>query len=127
MPTLSSLNNPASKLKEKVMFNDLPASYRDEEIDRNAFNAAFNELGLRWHWDSDTYTALLRQSADAADRLRLYLETEQAHLLKAYDAAFLVNVIQQKTADHKRRLSAPGAMASAYFNWAETLGRELGI
>ena len=27
----------------------------DSEIDRAAFNGAFYELGLRWHWDSRTY------------------------------------------------------------------------
>ncbi|MDB5764166.1 MAG: hypothetical protein JWQ21_3161, partial [Herminiimonas sp.] len=26
-----------------------------EDIDLNAYNAAFYELGLRWHWDADTY------------------------------------------------------------------------
>jgi len=126
MPMPSPFINPAFMFKEMVMFNDLPAQYRDEEIDRNAFNAAFNELGLRWYWDSETYAQLLRQSAEAADRIRHYLETQQAHLLRAYDAAFLVGVIQEKASQHKTRLCVPGAMASAYFNWAETLGRELG-
>jgi len=109
------------------MVNDLPAQYLDEELDRNAFNAAFNELGLRWHWDCDTYVALLRERADAPARVRHYLESKQPHLLRAYDAEFLGGVILEKTAEHKRRLSQAGAMASAHFNWAETLGRELGI
>jgi hypothetical protein len=37
------------------------SSYRSAdpaEIDRNAYNAAFYELGLRWHWDIDTYNEL---------------------------------------------------------------------
>ena len=53
------------------MLNDLPAQYRDEELDRNAFNAAFNELGLRWYWDAETHVELLRQSADATARIAL--------------------------------------------------------
>ena len=27
------------------------------EAERSAFNAAFYELGLRWHWGSDAYRA----------------------------------------------------------------------
>jgi hypothetical protein len=110
------------------MVNDLPAQYRDEELDRNAFNAAFNELGLRWHWDSETHVGLLRQSADTTARLRYYLETQQPHLLRAYDADFLVGVIQERATLHRERLAQSGAMAAGpYFNWAETLGRELGV
>ena len=110
------------------MLNDLPAQYRDEELDRNAFNAAFNELGLRWYWDAETHVELLRQSAEATARLRYYLETQQPHLLRAYEPEFLVGVIQEKAALHRERLAQSGAMASGpYFNWAETLGRELGI
>ena len=109
------------------MVNDLPTQYLDEELDRNAFNAAFNELGLRWYWDCDTYVALLRERADASARVRHYVETQQPHLLRAYDADFLCGVIQEKTDQHKRRLLQAGAQASPHFNWAETLGRELGI
>ncbi|MBS0341987.1 MAG: hypothetical protein JSS56_15810 [Proteobacteria bacterium] len=109
------------------MVNDLPTQYLDEEQDRNAFNAAFNELGLRWHWDCDTYVSLLRERADASARVRYYLESQQPHLLRAYDVDFLGGVILEKTAEHKRRLAQAGPMATAPFNWAETLGRELGI
>jgi hypothetical protein len=109
------------------MLNDLPAQYREEELERNALNAAFNDLGLRWHWDSPTYTGLLRQTACGATRIRLYLETQQPHLLRAYDAAFLVDVIQERASQHKQRLAATGTATPRYFNWAETLGREIGI
>ncbi len=34
------------------------------EIDRAAFNAAFYELGLRWHWDSPTYEGLAGQPCE---------------------------------------------------------------
>ena len=121
------INQAARKFKEMVMVNDLPAQYRDEELDRNAFNAAFNELGLRWYWDCETYVELLRQSASSEARIRYYLETQQPHLLRAYDAQFLVGVIEERATLHKQRLAAKGATAAPYFNWAETLGRELGI
>ena len=44
------------------MFNDLPVEYQHEELDRNAYNAAFYELGFRWHWDRETYDQLLRHT-----------------------------------------------------------------
>jgi hypothetical protein len=109
------------------MVNDLPIQYRSEEIERNAYNAAFYELGFRWYWDSNTYYELLGQSQDAAERISHYLQTRQPHLLKAYDAAFLVEVIQQKKAQHIQRCAAPGAAASRYFDWAQSPGCELGV
>ena len=102
--------------------NALPIQYRHDEMERNAYNAAFYELGFRWHWDSDTYDQLLQVSANAAERIRRYLETWQPHLLKAYDAAFLVDLIQEK----KVALRRSGTVPSGHFNWAEALGRELG-
>ena len=72
------------------------------EAERSAYNTAFTELGLSWHWDAGTHRAL-GDGAPARERLRRYLETEQAHLLKAYDADFLVNAIQ---AAKDRRLHA---------------------
>jgi len=64
-----------------------------QEIERNAFNLAFSELGLCWHWDENTYAKLQAIEAER-DRLRTYLEQQQRHLLKAYDADFLVDAIR---------------------------------
>jgi hypothetical protein len=61
------------------------------EAHRQAYNAAFDELGLNWHWDPVTF-ALLPQQGRAG--VRHYLETEHAHLLRAYEADFLVNAIE---------------------------------
>lgn len=63
------------------------------EIHRNAYNAAFSELGLPWHWDAKTHSTL-QANAKERERVRAYLETRQAHLLKAYDADFLIDAIQ---------------------------------
>jgi hypothetical protein len=60
--------------------------------ERDAFNAAFRELGLRWHWDAATFLTLAPCADDAA-RVRTYLESREAHLLRAYDASFLVGAI----------------------------------
>ena len=53
----------------------------DREL--NAYNAAFYELGLRWHWDSATYEALLSLGGDGPTRVRHYLQTQQPQLLRA--------------------------------------------
>lgn len=97
------------------------------EAERNSYNAAFYELGFRWHWDSDTYDQLLGQSTNPTERVSHYLKTSQPHLLKAYDAAFLVEIIEQKKAEHSKKCkAAEKAAAPRYFNWAETRGSELG-
>ena len=89
------------------------------ELERNAYNAAFYELGLRWHWDDETYADLLRYSPKPEVRIRHYLETRQPHLLKAYDAQFLTGVIQERMAHH-RHCARP-------FNWAQAMECELGV
>jgi hypothetical protein len=63
----------------------------ETEAHRQSYNAAFEELGLSWHWDPVTYACLPAQGADG---LRAYLEKEHAHLLRAYEADFLVNAIE---------------------------------
>ncbi len=61
------------------------------EAHRQAYNAAFEELGLNWHWDPVTFACL---PAPGRDGVRAYLETEHPHLLRAYDADFLANAIE---------------------------------
>ena len=98
----------------------------DDETERDAYNAAFYELGFRWHWDRDTYARLLRHSPHGAARIRHYLETCQPHLLKAYDAGFLIDVIEEKKTEHRDRGAARDAGNPVYFDWAQTTGSELG-
>jgi len=91
-----------------------------DELERNSYNAAFYDLGLRWHWDSDTYHQLMTRGQNPAEGIRHYLETRQPHLLKAYDAAFLVDAIQQKKVAHRSK----GPVTA--FDWARSLDREIG-
>ena len=93
------------------------------ELERNAYNAAFYELGFRWHWDSATYDELARRSATEAERIRHYLSAQQPHLLKAYDAEFLVELIREKQAHHRSR---GGSERARPFDWSQTLSGELG-
>jgi hypothetical protein len=73
-----------------VSEHDIPGNL-DTEAHRQAYNAAFEELGLSWHWDPVTYACL---PAEGPEGLRADLEKEHAHLLRAYEADFLVNAIE---------------------------------
>jgi hypothetical protein len=89
------------------------------EQERNAYNAAFYELGLRFYWDSDTFAAL-QSDPDPHARLCRYIETQHAHLLRAYDLESLARTIESHEADlvkHAERLS---------FDWSEARAAELG-
>ena len=61
------------------------------EAHRHAYNAAFEELSLSWRWDTATYARLQHHGRDL---VHVYLQTEHPHLLRAYDADFLVNAIE---------------------------------
>ena len=61
------------------------------EAQRQAYNAAFEELDLHWDWDCATFERL---SAAGPARVRTWLEQEQPHLLRAYDADFLVAAVE---------------------------------
>lgn len=71
------------------------ASDETSETDRNAYNVAFGELGLEWHWDANTYNEL-RTIGKQKEPVRTFLESQHPHLLRAYDADFLVNAIESK-------------------------------
>ena len=81
------------------------ASRNTLEIERNAYNVAFCELGLEWYWDAQTY-ADLRAACEQKCHVRSYLEAHQPHLLRAYDAEFLVNAIESKRAQLIRAMAS---------------------
>jgi hypothetical protein len=62
----------------------------DPEVLRQAYNSAFEELGLQWHWDRATFARL----PAGKPGVRAYLEREHPHLLRAYEADFLVDAIE---------------------------------
>ncbi len=105
------------------MFNDLPIQFEYAEMERNAYNSAFYELGFRWYWDRATYEELALRGQSSEQRIAHYLSTAQPHLLKAYDAEFLIQAILAKKSEYLRACGKP---LSGYFNWAETRGCELG-
>lgn len=59
-------------------------------IQAHPYDAAF-ELDLTQQWDPSTY-------GGGREGLRAYLEKEHPHLLRSYDADFLVNAIESTRA-----------------------------
>ena len=68
--------------------------------DVDAYNAAFEDLGLEWRLDADEYERLCNIEGEE-NRIRAYLQAHHAHLLKVYDLDFLCGLI----ADARRRQS----------------------
>ena len=87
------------------------------EIQRQAYNAAFYELGLRWHWSSSDYDCQMCVESQRA-HLRRYLEGSHPHMLKVYDADFLVDAIQVTMARCLRVAGASPDPSAAMTNWA---------
>lgn len=57
-----------------------------------AYNRAFSELELPWHWDAELFRELLSVSADH-DCVGVYVERSQAHLLRVYKKEFLRDLV----------------------------------
>lgn len=99
----------------------------DAELDRSAFNAAFYELGLRWHWDGDTYERLCAGHADERERVGHYVRTMQPHLLTAYDAGFLAGAVVEAKQRCQRAMSPCAPAGLMRFYWADARWGEVGI
>ncbi len=87
------------------------------DAQRQAYNAAFYELGLRWHWDSNDYDCQMCVESQRA-HLRRYLENRHPHMLRVYDADFLVDAIQVTMARCLENAKAQGGATAAMTNWA---------
>lgn len=96
------------------------------DLHRNAYNAAFYELGLSWYWDANTGDDLAVISG-GRQRLQHYLETCQAHLLKVYEADFLIEAIQAAKARCHEKMTACGTRVTRPVNWAEIQRGEVGV
>jgi hypothetical protein len=64
-----------------------------------AYNTAFAELGLRFRWDARTFVSLASIDTEQK-RITAYIEAHHAHLLNAYSAEFLSQVILDKKRAH---------------------------
>lgn len=98
----------------------------DAEVERSAYNAAFYELGLRWYWDDATYERLAAQACERS-RLRHYLHSAQPHLLRAYDADFLVDAILDAKRRAQQQQSAAPPRLQPRFDWSAARAGDCGF
>jgi predicted heme/steroid binding protein len=97
-----------------------------DEIHLSAYNAAFYELGLKWHWDAQTYAAL-HGCGDHQSRLRKYIESRHPHLLNAYDIDFLAAAIESAKARCYDSLLACSSRIAPVVDWAAMQAAEVGF
>ena len=71
----------------------------DDEAARNAYNTAFSQMEIDWHWDAATYRELV---ADGGQPVRSFVERHRPHLLRAYAVDCLVAAVETT----RRELSA---------------------
>ena len=62
---------------------------------REALNAAFWDLGLRFQWDAATWGVLVQMEGLEA-QIAYYLRHWQPHLLAAYEPAFLARLVESR-------------------------------
>jgi hypothetical protein len=65
-----------------------------DEATRNAYNTTFAAMELDWHWDRATWSQL-RAAGDGRAALRVYVQQQRPHLLRAYGVDCLINAIEQ--------------------------------
>jgi len=68
----------------------------DDEAARNAYNTAFSQMEIGWHWDAATYRELL---ADGGQPVRSFVVRHRPHLLRAYGIDCLVDAVESTRRD----------------------------
>jgi hypothetical protein len=89
-----------------------PAIDRAANAEVDAYNAAFDEIGLDWHWDRATLAELAAIAGDKA-RVRAYVTRHHPHLLTAYDADFIGDLVAETKARQASRPRGAGAAFAA--------------
>jgi hypothetical protein len=78
-----------------VVASDPVAGTASEEriaAELESYNRAFSELELPWRWDVRTFRDLLQLAPDH-DFVGVYVERNQAHLLRVYEKSFLRELV----------------------------------
>jgi hypothetical protein len=70
-----------------------------------SYNHAFSELELPWRWDA-ALLAQLKSLAAGPDPVAAYVERSQAHLLRAYEKAFLCDLVHSARARYRQEAAA---------------------
>jgi HAD superfamily hydrolase (TIGR01509 family) len=97
-----------SSMLEAIIF-DVDGTLADTERDghRPAFNAAFAEAGLPWHWDVALYGKLL-EVAGGKERIRFFCERHAPEFLQQADAEARIRELHAAKTRHYVELCAKG-------------------
>ncbi len=95
----------------KALIFDVDGTIADTERDghRPAFNAAFAEAGMAWHWDEALYGELLAVTG-GKERIRHYCQRHAADFLKSPDATERIKALHAAKTRHYVSLLGGGAI-----------------
>ncbi|MEN3277239.1 MAG: hypothetical protein V7631_3029 [Massilia sp.] len=95
----------------KALIFDVDGTLADTEgAQRAAFNAAFRDAGLEWHWSEALYTELLAVSG-GKERIRHYWQLADPGAAAAPGAAALIDAVHASKTRHYDRLAGSGQLA----------------
>ena len=78
-----------------------------EEIHRKAFNRAFADAGLDWHWSRERYRELLSTSG-GKERILRYIEEEHPEILEREDLKEWITGLHKSKTEHYKAMMAAG-------------------
>ena len=95
----------------QALIFDVDGTLADTERDghRIAFNLAFAEHGLDWHWDEDLYGELLTVTG-GKERIRYFVERHATDVASRPDFNALVAALHATKTEHYVRLVASGQL-----------------
>jgi hypothetical protein len=96
-----------------------------DDLQCDAYNAAFYELGLGWHWDAGTWRSLAPLTSEV-ERISTYMQAHHAHLLHAYEPAFLAGAITSARTRCVELMQASGGALAGKADWAALQSRQIG-
>ena len=90
---------------QAIIFGSIGTLTETSHLQRAAFNAAFAEAGLDWHWDAEGYAAMIADGqSGGAERIAAYARSRHAQL----DAAQVDRLHHRKSAIYQQRMTADG-------------------
>lgn len=103
------MNTSDTKNPLKAVLFDVDGTLADTEQDghRPAFNAAFKEFGLSWHWDVPLYGELL-QVTGGKERIQFYIEKYKPDALNRSDLDRWIASLHKTKTLHFKQLMERG-------------------
>lgn len=97
-------------MKIKALIFDVDGTLADnEETHRCAFNAAFQDLDLKWHWSQPEYARLLA-TAGGKERLGVYIDSLRLAPAQSAVLAERIPEIHHRKTAHYTRMVASGTV-----------------